>query len=331
MRKIMPLIFLMSILVIGTAVQGIALGQATPTNTSPPTETPTNTLTSTATFTLTPTFTETPTPTTLPTETPTAVVTETTTLTPTVEAGTSTPTETGTVTGTPIATGTFTPTAAVGTATSTLLPTLTPPVTPTALPTGLTRMFFFQGLSDSNVDIYANGLQLGGNVEAGRMLGSFVLLDRTATSLLIFPAGNLAQPTLFSTLTFDPGSTVLVVAFNGVGGTPTLVVYRLVAAPGQSQLIAINASDAPALNVATSSYPTMSLAQGYSTQITLTPGNTAGLTAAEGSIAAQTGLPQRTLSQGVAYVQIAVGSVANGTFRVITQAIDLNTLTPVTP
>jgi len=201
----------------------------------------------------------------------------------------------------------------------------------TALPTGLTRMFFFQGLADTNVDIYANGLQLGGNVETGRMLGPFVLLDTTTTTLLLFPAGTLGQPLVINTLGFEPGSTVLVVAFTGPGGIPTLAVYRLDAAPGQSQLIAINASDAPTLDVVTSSYPTTSVAQGLSTQITIAPGNTASLANGTGGAVAESGAVQQALAPGVAYLQIAVGSVANGTYRVITQTIDLNTLTPVTP
>jgi len=193
-------------------------------------------------------------------------------------------------------------------------------------------MFFFQGLSDTNVDIYANGLQIGGNVETGRMLGTFSVLDGTATTLLLFPAGSLGQPTIYSTLSFDPGTTVLVVAFNGAGGVPSLAVYRLDTAPGQSQIIAINASDAPTLDVVTSSYPTTSVAQGFSTQITIAPGNTASLADAAGAIAAQGGaVSPKALAPGVAYLQIAVGSVANGTYRVITQAIDVNTMRLVTP
>jgi len=334
MRKIMPLILLMSILIIGITAQGIVLGQTeTPTPTSTPTATftftPTSTPTETATSTPTPTSTETPTD--LPTETATPTATETATFTPTVETATPTPTETGTVTETATATGSFTPTATFETPTPTSSPTLTPPPTLTALPTGLTRMFFFQGLADTRVDTYANGLQIGGNIETGRMLGPFVLLDGTATTLLLFPAGNLGQPTIISTLAFEPGSTVLVVAFNGPGGVPTLAVYRLDTAPGQSQLIAINASDAPTLDVVTSSGPASSVAQGFSTQIMLAPGNTASLADATGGAAAQTSLAPRALAPGVAYLQIAVGSVANGTYRVITQAIDLNTLTPVTP
>ncbi len=348
MRKIMPLILLMSILVIGITIQGAALGQATPTSTSTPTETATNTPTSTATetATFTPSPTSTETPTTLPTETSTATetatftptietatatTTETATFTPTVEVATSTATVAGTVTETATVTVSLTPTASIETATATLPPTLTPVPTLTALPAGLKRMFFFQGLANANIDIYANGLQIGGNVETGRMLGPSVLLDGTATTLLLFNSGNLGQPTLISTLAFEPGSTDLVVAFNGPGGTPTLAVYRLDTAPGQSQLIAINASDVPSLDVVTSSYPTSSLAQGFSTQITLAPGNTAGLADAKGSATAQSNFALKPLAAGMVYLQIAVGSAANGTYRIITQAIDLNTLTPATP
>lgn len=327
----MPLVFLITILVTGLTVQGIALGQDTPTSTSTPSETTTNTPTSTATetTTFTPVPTLTATPTALPTQTLTATVVETATASATVE--TTTPTVTGTVTVTATAIGSVTPTVTAETPTPTLVPTLTPQPTLTALPTGLTRVFFFQGLADANVDIYANGLQIGGNIETGRMLGPFALLNGTTTTLLLFPAGTLGQPTLISTLGFEPGSTVLVVAFTGPGGVPTLAVYRLDTAPGQSQLIAINASDAPTLDVVTSSYPAMPLAQGLSAQITVAPGNTASLPDAAGNGGVQNSMAQPALAQNVAYVQIAVGSVANGTYRVITQAIDLNRLTPVTP
>ena len=339
MHKIIRFVLLMSILVIGITVQGIAFAQdetPTPTLTSTPTETatntPTETPTETATLTATPTLTETPTATltetatstetatltpTVETETPTETPTETTTVTATVDTPTLTPT--GTVTEPATPTASATPTAIVETPTQTPLP-VTPP--PTALPAGLTRIFVFQGLAGENVDIYANGLQLGGNIETGRMIGPFVLLDGTATSLLLFPAGSLGQPIVISTLAFEPGSTSLIVFFNGPGGTRTQAVYRLDGAPGESQIIAINASDAPALDVVTSSGPAASVVQGSSTQMSLAPGSTASL--------ADT-MASQALAPGVTYLQIAIGSRANGTYQVITQAIDLNTLTPVTP
>jgi len=321
----------MSILIVGITAQGIAFGQdatPTPTSTIPASETatiaPTSTIppTETATIPPTSTLTETPIFTSSPTSTETLAAQPTETLIPT---------ETGTVTETPIATGSITPTATLETSTPTFVPTLTPLPTTTALPTGLTRMFFFQGLAGTNVDIYGNGIQLGGNVETGRMLGRFILLDGTATSLVIYPAGNLGQPTLISTLAFDPGSTVLVVAFNGPSGTPTLAVYRLDTASAQSQMIAINASDAPTFDVVTSSGPASSVARGSSTQITLAPGTTANLAGATGGAAGQTSTNPKALASGVVYLQIAVGSVANGTYRVVTQAIDVNTLKLITP
>jgi hypothetical protein len=321
MRRIMPFIVLISILVVGLTTHGMIVGQdetPTPTSTSPPTETATETTTSTATETTTSTLPPTLTETT--TDLPTA--TETAPFTPTAETETATPTETVTET----ATGSPTTTATVETPTATVTP---PPVT--VAPTGLTRVFFFQGLADTNVDIYANGLQLGGNVETGRMLGPFALLDGTAVTMLVYPAGNLGQPTLINTLAFEPGSTVLVVAFNGPGGVPMLAVYRLDTVPGQSQLIAINASDAPALDVVTSSGPASSVAPGFSTQITVAPGNTASLADATGKRSAQTSMTLSALAPDEVYLQIAVGSVTNGTYRVITQAIDLSSLTTVTP
>lgn len=350
MRKILLSIVLMLLLVVGISIQGIVFAQdetPTPTSTETPTETATNTETPTETptetATLTPTFTETLTET--PTETPTATSTETETLTPTIETETPTETETETVTPTletetPTITATFeteTPTATgtvtdvptdVPTETSTPTPdvsTPTPlPVTPppTAIPTGLTRVFVFQGLAGESVDIYANGIQLGGNIETGRMIGPFVLLDGTASSLLLFPAGSLGQPIVISTLAFEPGSTSLIVFFNGPGGTRTQAVYRLDTAPGQSQVIAINASDAPALDVMSDSGQAASVVQGSSAQMSVQAGSTAGLADA---------MAGQSLAPGVVYLQIAIGSRADGTYRVITQAIDLNTLTPVTP
>ncbi len=324
MRKILPLVLLMSIIVIGLSAQGIALGQEEPTATSPPTETATDipTTAPTETETIAPTETSTESP----TESPTTVVE---TSTPTVESETPAPTDSGTITETATVTETITPTAAV----ETLEPTAstTPPPTLTMMPTGQTRMFFFQGLAGSNVDIYANGIQLGANVETGQMLGSFVLLDGTATTMLVFPGGDLTLPIIISTLAFEPGSTVLVVVFNGPGGIATLAVYRLDSVPGQSQVIAINASDAPSLEVVTDSGRSSSIVQGSSAQIALSPGSTANLTDATGRAAAQSSLAPQALEPGVAYLQIAVGSVANGTYRVITQTIDLNTLTPAVP
>ena len=300
-------LLLLAILLVGSATAGVVLGQdGTPTSTptSTPTETPTSTPTPTPTETpsATPTLTETPT--TPPTETATGTATETPTevtstptVTETIETTTPTATETATATPTDI-----TPTA---TATTTL--------TPTPFPTGLTRMFFFQGLPNQSVDVYANGIRIGGNVATGSMIGPFVLLDGTAATLVLFPAGTVGgQPTLFGTLAFPPGSTNLVVAFVGPTGTPSLSVFRLdVAPPDQSQLIVVNASDTAALD----------LAPGQSAQAAIGRSSAAAFAAPADAMAAQA---SERLRPGMVYVQIAFGSAANGTFQVITQALDLN-------
>lgn len=187
------------------------------------------------------------------------------------------------------------------------------------MPAGLTRMYFFQGLSNTNVDVYANGLQIGRNVAAGSVAGPFALLNGTSATLMLFPAGQVLQPLLFSTLGFEPGSTVLVVAFSGPGGVPTISVYRLdmPSAALQSQLIVINASDAPAVDVATES-GNVAVTSGYTAQFALPQGSISGVNAQAAP------LPKQA---GVVYLQVAVGSVANGTYQVITQAIDLNAAT----
>jgi hypothetical protein len=329
MRKILPIALVLALLLMSITTQGLTLGQdGTSTPTTTPTETPT----------LTPTETPTTTPTQLPTETATIPPTEITPGTPT-ETPTLVPTETptGTLeTATPTditptvtasATASITPTFPTETPTATFVPTLPPP------PTGLTRIFFFQGLAAANIDVYANGLQIGGNVATGSMIGPFSLLNNTVTSLFLFPAGDLSQPILFNTLAFEPGSTVLVVAYTGAGGTPALAVYRLdtAAAQAQSQLIVVNASDAPTVDVATNSGPPASVARGYSAQLTLPPGSRAGVAHASGALSAQADAAASPLQSGVVYVQIAVGSVADGSYQVITQTIDLNSLIPALP
>lgn len=292
------------ILMIAMLHTGTVLGQETPTST--PTETPTQTPTSTPTATLT----ETPTLTPTFTETPTAITTlETPTLTLTPSATTTAELPTLTVTATPID----------------ILPTPTLFPTPTAtaafVPTGVTRVFFFQGLANISVDVYANGLQIGRNAATGGILGPFALIDGTAATLMLFPPGQVSLPTLFSTLAFAPGSTNLIVVYGGPGGVPILSVYRLDAAPtGQSQLIAINASDAPNVSLAAET-GAMPVPSGSSTQMMVAPGSTAGLDAAVGVESAD--VPKLP---GVVYLEIALGSVADGSYRVITQTIDLNAL-----
>ncbi len=316
MRKISFLLLTILFVSFGLTT-GVALGQdetATPTPTATLTATPTPTATPTETPTETPTSTptETPTPAPLPTETPTATetATETATLTPpftpsATETASVTRTETVTVTETASATPTdITPTA-----------TASPTLSPTPFPAGLTRMFFFQGLPSSNVDVYANGVRIGGNVATGNISGPFVLLDGTATTLVLFPAATVGQPTLFGTLAFEPGSTNLVVAFQGPDGAPALSVFRLDTMPvDQSQLIVVNASDTAALDVA----------PGQSAQAMVAGDNAAAIGVPADGITGPDGAATRRLQPGVVYVQIAVGSVADGTFQVITQTIDLN-------
>jgi hypothetical protein len=328
MRKIIPFGLVLALLLLSLTSQGFTLGQdETPTPTITPTETPTQpptitpTETPTETPTITPTETATETPTLPPTETPTEGPTSTLTETPTGTLETPTPTPTGTETAT------ITPTIPTGTPTPTFVPTLPPP------PTGLTRIFFFQGLPATNIDVYANGLQIGGNVATGSMVGPFSLLNNTVASFFLFPAGDLTQPILFNTLAFAPGSTVLVVAYIGAGGTPALSVFRLdtATAQTQSQLIVVNASDAPALDVATDSGPPASVASGYSAQLTLPPGSRASVGDALGATTLQAEGAANPLQSGVVYLQIAVGSVADGSYQVITQTINLNTVTQVVP
>jgi Domain of unknown function (DUF4397) len=318
MRKIAALAPLVLIVILSVSTSGFTAAQ-------PVTNTPTATETATTTPTETPTAS--PTLTGTPSETPTALPTFT-----------GTPNETPTASPTAIGTASETPTASptiVGTASETptpfALPTFTEtptlpvpatlPPTPTAtfVPAGLTRMYFFQGLSNTNVDVYANGFQIGRNVAAGSVAGPFALLNGTSATLMLFPAGQVLQPLLFSTLGFEAGSTVLVVAFSGPGGVPTLSVYRLdmPSAALQSQLIVINASDAPAVDVATES-GNVAVTSGYTAQFALPQGSISGVNAQAAP------LPKQA---GVVYLQIAVGSVANGTYQVITQAIDLNAAT----
>lgn len=299
------------ILAFGLVTRGVVVGQD-PTATPSPTNTPTETPTLTPTDLPTETPTETPTNTDTPTETPTETSTETATETPTETPMEVTATATETVeTPTATATGTFTETP---TAIFTETPTLT--ATPTVfVPTGVTRMFFFQSLPDTSTDVYTNGVQVASGLETGNMVGPFLLLDGTATTFMLFPAGTVSQPLLFSTLAFEPGSTVLVVAFLGPGGVPALSVFRLDLAPaGQSQLIVVNASDAPSLDVAGSE---ASLASGQAAHLMVAPGSAGGL-APEAAAAIQSAPP------GSVTIQIAVGSQANGTFRVITQIITLS-------
>ena len=146
-----------------------------------------------------------------------------------------------------------------------------------------------------------------------------ISLAFAGASLMLFPAGQVLQPIIFSTLGFEPGSTVLVVAYSGPGGVPTLAVYRLdtPAAALQSQLIVINASDAPTVDVTTET-GNVAVTSGYVAQLAVPQGSLSGLNA-------QTA-PQPKLA-GTVYLQVAVGSVADGTYQVITHAIDLSTPT----
>jgi hypothetical protein len=172
-------------------------------------------------------------------------------------------------------------------------------------------MFFFHGLPDVSVDVYANGIRIGGNVETGSIIGPFALLDGTATTLVLLPAATVGQPTLFGTLTFEPGSTNLVVASLGQDGLPALSVFRLDTMPvDDSQLIVVNVSDTTALDVA----------PGQSAQAMVAGDNAAAI-----GVPADGAASQR-LQPGMIYVQVAVGSAADGTFQIITQTIDLNAI-----
>ena len=302
------LIFSLSISGITAAQPGTTTPTATETATTTPSQTPTALPTVTATASETPTAS--PTATATFSETPTAAPT----LTGTIETATPSPTLVGTASETPTALPTL-----VGTPTLPVTATFAPTLTATAVPAGLTRMYFFQGLSNTSADIYANGLQIGRNMVTGSVAGPFALLNGSTAGLMLFPAGQVLQPIIFSTLGFEPGSTVLVVAYTGPGSVPTLAVYRLdtPAAALQSQLIVINASDAPTVDVTTET-GNVAVTSGYVAQLAVPQGSLSGLNA-------QTA-PQPKLA-GIVYLQVAVGSVADGTYQVITHAINLSTPT----
>jgi hypothetical protein len=292
MRKTTILLLGMLFLMFG--MTSVISAQDTPT----PTETPTLTPTATSTLTETPTGTPTETPTN--TETPMLPPTETPTGT-----ATETPTETPTLTETPTETGTVTPITPTGTASPTPTPfDQTPTITPTFIPSGLTRVFLFQGIPGISLDVYANGVQIKSNLATGTSTGPVLLLDGTSTALTVFPAGNVITPTLLANLAFDPGSSNLVVFFQGPGGVPSYTQFRL-DQNGQSQVVAVNASDTQALD----------LAPGQSAQFTAAPAQGGALDAQANSL---------QLEAGVVVVEVAIGSAADGTFQVITQAIDLN-------
>ncbi len=292
MRKLFMPGALLLLLLMGMLSGGITAAQdetPTPTLDEIPTETPTETPTE---F---PTFTETP------TEFPTFT-----------ETPTETPTEFPTFTETPVD---FTPTPTF-TETPTLFdPTLTP--TATFAPMGLTRIFFFHGLPQGPVDVYANGLQIGAGVPTSSIVGPFSLLDGTTTGIAVLPAGTFGSPLLYGALAFEPGSTVLIVASQAADGTPAFSTFRLDTAAGQSQVIVVNASDAPTVDVAANGQQA-SVGSGGAEQVAVAPGTEAGLAGGQGAVEA--------LEAGVVYVYVAIGSVTDGTYQVVTQRINLNAL-----
>ncbi|HEX2906451.1 MAG TPA: hypothetical protein VHO69_06290 [Phototrophicaceae bacterium] len=302
MRKLLFLGLVLLLAAGGLSTGSVVLAQETPTATltetatSTPTEPPTAIPTST--LTQTPEQTPDETPEETPEQTPTVVI----------------PTETATSTFPPTVIPTLTATAtATGSATATLTPIATTPA-----PAGsVTRMFFFQGIPNTSLDLYGNGFLIGGNIATGSIAGPFNILDGTAANLSVFTTGNTTQPLLFSTLAFDPGSIVLVVVYLGPGDVPTLTVFPLkFMNTSANSVVFVNASTEAALDI--------SGALGLSGEAGVIGSGQAAQFEVPPEVASRLAPPSgiQALQPGQVYVVIATGSQAEGTFQVTIRALD---------
>lgn len=192
--------------------------------------------------------------------------------------------------------------------------------------------YFIQGIPDVAVDLYADDQLVLQNVESGSVQGPFTgVLAGSEDGVLVtlVPTGEDPSAALVRlVLRTLPSEVVTILAHPNAAGTPVLSVLPLnVAETAQSRLLLYHLADASTLDLrlareGQAEQVMGSIAPNSVFQAEIAPGTVNGYLAVSGTTEPVFGPLVTEAAPGVVYVGYAVGSVEDGTFTVIVQAID---------
>lgn len=195
---------------------------------------------------------------------------------------------------------------------------------------GTVTGYVVHGIPGLVVDVYVDGRLFVKNFAPETIAGPLVGPANRSAYVAIVPAGgDPSNPALAATVSFPPGANFSVVAHLDANGAPTLSIFdNDFSKTSAARLIARHTAAAPAVDALF--FPGTSdelrvgpLANGQQAVADLTPGSyTAGLVPT-GTSDIVYGPFSANLQSGRAYIVYAIGSLADGTFKTITQVVNV--------
>jgi hypothetical protein len=196
---------------------------------------------------------------------------------------------------------------------------------------GTATAYVVHGIPGVPVDVYINGKLTVPNFQPGKILGPLTGPAGSAHVALVVAGGNPANPVLAGTFTFPAGSNWTVVAHLSEAGAPTVSVFENDFSPlnGQSRLIARHTAAAPAVDAVLLDGSGSIIARvgpvsnGQQGVVPFAPGTYTGALVPTGTDTIVFGPLSQNLRPNTVYVSYAIGSLAGGTFQVITQVVNV--------
>lgn len=192
--------------------------------------------------------------------------------------------------------------------------------------------YVVHGIPGLVVDIYIDGALFVEDFKPDTIAGPLVGPAGRSANVVIVPAnGDPAQPALAATVSFPAGANVSVVAHLNEAGAPTLSIFDndfSKTGQGQTRLIVRHTAAAPAVDGlffpgTANELRVGPLANGQQTAAALPAGSYTAALVPTGTSTAVFGPFTSNLSAGKVYVAYAVGSLSGGTFKLLTQEVNV--------
>lgn len=200
----------------------------------------------------------------------------------------------------------------------------------TTAATGTASAYVVHGIPGLTVDIYVNGSLFVAGFTPGTIAGP-IELPSAPTDLAIVPAGgDPANPALAATITLEAGKNFSLVAHLTESGAPTLsVLENDLSSTKGTRLIVRHLAAAPVVDLKLGTNPSNlfytipNIANGNEGVLNGPATNACGGIAPAGSASLVYGPFCNYLRGGTVYIGYAVGSLADGTFTVLSQSINV--------
>lgn len=197
---------------------------------------------------------------------------------------------------------------------------------------GTVTGYVVHGIPGLVVDVYVDGALFVEDFTPDTIAGPIVGPADRSFKVDIVPAnGDPAQPALSTTASFPAGANVTIVAHLTEAGAPTLSVFNndfSKTGAGQTRLIVRHTAAAPAVDAlffpgTANELRVGPLANGQQTAAGLAAGSYTAALVPTGTSTIAFGPFTAGLQAGKVYVAYAVGSLSGGTFKMLTQVINV--------